>query len=253
VVEVKPEVEPEEDAMRSRVIQNGTSETSKAGPGQQVPVVELTGGGGSEVQRHPRRGSSTMRSRRAFIGAAAIVLSYPVAVAVQLLFDRGGDTLIHLVMGSGFVLFATSVVDFQLPRWVNVVGAAAAGTFGVIFLLQGVSDLTHIEPLRHVAFDVLGHQVERLLPDVVYAWFVALLLMSSWGKSRFLGWVVMTIVVGLEIATLITLLLGAPMPSVKVLILLPFVWLLFESAKAAPTGTRGGRPGEAAVAARHEG
>ena len=41
--------------------------------------------------------------------------------------------------------------------------------------MQGVVDLTNIEPLRVLAFDVLGHHVERLLPDVVYLWFAALL------------------------------------------------------------------------------
>ena len=163
------------------------------------------------------------------------MLSYPLAVATELLFGRGGDTVIHLMMGTGFVIFATSVFDFDLPRWVNVIGAAAAGAFGAIFLMQGVSDLTHLEGVRYLAFDVLGHEVERLLPDVVYIWFVALLLGASQGKSRVLGWVVMLTVVGLEIATLASLLLGVPMASVKVLVLLPFVWLLFESAKKRPT------------------
>jgi hypothetical protein len=192
-----------------------------------------------------------MRSRRAFISAGAIVLSYPAAVAVQLLFGQGGDTVVHLVMGAGFVVFATSVGDFGLPRWVNVMGAAAAGAFGTIFLLQGVSDLTHVEPLRHVAFDVLGHELERLLPDVVYVWFVALLLVVSAGKSRFLGWAVMLIVVGLEIAALATLVLGVPMVSVEVLILLPFVWLLFESVKPVETTTsRHKSPPSSALAGR---
>lgn len=172
-----------------------------------------------------------MRSVRGFVGAATVVLSYPAALAVQLLFGAGGNTVIHLVMGAGFVIFATSVADFGLPRWVNVLGAAAAGLFGVIFLLQGVSDLTHLEPLEHVAFDILGQELERFLPDVVYLWFVVLLLVGSTGKSRVLGWVVMLIVVGLELATLATHLLGRPMASVAVLVLLPFVWLLFESAE----------------------
>jgi hypothetical protein len=179
-----------------------------------------------------------MRSKRAFIGAAIVVLSYPLALGVGLL---GGDAepVIHLVMGTGFVVFATSVFDFALPRWINLVGAVAAAAFGAIFLMQGVSDLTHVEALRFVAFDVLGHHVERLLPDVVYLWFVALLLLASTGWSRWLGWAVMLVVVGLEVATFVTLLLGAPMGSVKLLILLPFVWLLFESAKRMP-GRRGG-------------
>jgi hypothetical protein len=176
-----------------------------------------------------------MRSVRGLVGAATILLSYLAALAVQQLFGSGGDTVIHLVMGAGFVTFATSVFDFGLPRWVNIIGAAAAGAFGAIFLMQGVSDLTHVEGLRYVAFDVLGHHLERLLPDVVYVWFVALLLGSSQGKSRFLGWAVMVVVVGLEIATLVSLLLDGPLESVKVLILLPFVWLLVESAKQQPT------------------
>jgi hypothetical protein len=188
-----------------------------------------------------------MRSRRGFAGAATILFSYPAALAVQQLIGSGGDTFIHLVMGTGFVIFATSVFDFGLHRWVNIIGAAAAGAFGAIFLMQGVSDLTHLEGLRYVAFDVLGHQVERLLPDVVYLWFVALLLGSSQGKSRILGGTVMLIVIGLEIATLVGHLLGAPMESVKVLILLPFVWLLFESAKRQPT--RSTAPQDEAAAA----
>jgi hypothetical protein len=193
-----------------------------------------------------------VRSKRAFVGAAMIVLSYPAAIAVALLFGSGGDTVIHFVMGSGFVIFATSVFDFDLPRWVNVIGAAAAGAFGAIFLLQGVSDLTHLEGVRHVAFDVLGQQVERLLPDVVFLWFIALLLGASWGRSRILGWAVMVIVVGLEIATLVGLLFGVSLATGLLVILLPFVWLLFESAKQPTTSSVPVRAEAAAGSGRGE-
>lgn len=142
-----------------------------------------------------------MRSKRAFIGAAMIALSCPLALGVGL-FGGGAETVIHVVMGTGFVVFALSVFDVALPRCINVVAAVAAATSGAIFLMQGVSDLTHVEALRYVAFDVMG-----------------------------IGWAVMLVVVGLEVAAFVTLLLGAPMGSVKFLILLPFVWLLFESAK----------------------
>jgi hypothetical protein len=178
-----------------------------------------------------------------------IVLSYPAAIAVDLLFGSGAATVIHFVMGGGFVIFATSVFDFDLPRWVNVIGAAAAGAFGTIFLLQGVSDVTHLEGVRYLAFDVLGHQVERLLPDVVFLWFIALLLGASGGRSRILGWAVMVIVVGLEIATLVGLLFGVSISTVLVGMLLPFVWLLFESAKQQPTSSVPA-PTEAAAGSR---
>jgi hypothetical protein len=180
-----------------------------------------------------------MRSSRAFVGAATVVLSYPAAIAVQQLFGSGADTVIHLVTGTGFLVVAASMFDFDLPRWINVVGAVAAGAFGLIFVLQGVADLTQLEWLRYLAFDVLGRHVERLLPDVVYLWFVALLLGDSRGRSRVLGWVVMVAVVGVEMVTLVTLLMGSPIAGVKLVILLPFVWLLVESGKREqPTAAR---------------
>ena len=92
-----------------------------------------------------------MRSSRAFVGAATVVLSYPAAIAVQQLFGSGADTVIHLVTGTGFLVVAASMFDVDLPRWVNVVGAVAAGAFGLIFVLQGVADLTQLEWLRYLA------------------------------------------------------------------------------------------------------
>jgi hypothetical protein len=176
-----------------------------------------------------------MRSRRGLIAAALVVGSYLAAVAVGLLGGAGTSTIVHFVMGTGLVLFAASVVDFGLPRWVNIPGAAAAAALGAIFLMQGIAEVTGSEGVRYVAFDVLGHQLERFLPDVIYLWFVALLLLASRGKTRILGWVVMLIVVGYELASLVTFLLGIPMLNLNVIVLLlPFVWLLFESAKRRP-------------------
>jgi hypothetical protein len=101
----------------------------------------------------------------------------------------------------------------------------------VIFLLQWVSDVTHVGGVRVVAFDVLGHHLERVFPDVVYFWFIALLLWASTGRSRVLGWVVMTLVVATELAALAAQVFDLTLPNLKVVILLPFVWLLFEAAE----------------------
>jgi hypothetical protein len=179
-----------------------------------------------------------MRSIKAFVAAATIVLSYPLALGVEQLVVGGANTVVHLVTGAGFVLFATSVFDFDLPRWVNVIGTVAAAAFGAIFLMQGVVDLTNVEPLRTLAFDVLGQHVERLLPDVVYLWFAALLLLDSAGRSRILGWAVMVLVFAAELGTLAALLFQFSFPDLKVVVLLPFVWLLFESAERRGTPRR---------------
>jgi hypothetical protein len=151
---------------------------------------------------------------------------------VQLLFDAGGSTVVHFVMGAALVLFATAVFDFHLPRWVTLAACVAAATLGGIFLLQGIAEVTQLEPIRFLAFDVLGRWLERLLPDVMYLWFVLLLLLASSGITRVLGWIVMVIVVVYEIASWASLLFGFPMVNLSVVVLLlPFVWLAFESGK----------------------
>jgi hypothetical protein len=90
-------------------------------------VVVEPDSSGSDVTPDYRDGSPIMRSSRAFVGAATVVLSYPAAIAVQQLFGSGADTVIHLVTGTGFLVVAASMFDVDLPRWVNVVGAVAAG------------------------------------------------------------------------------------------------------------------------------
>jgi hypothetical protein len=65
----------------------------------------------------------------------------------------------------------------------------------------------------------------------VYLWFAVLLLLDSTGRSRVLGWVVMLLVAAAELGTLAAVLFQFSFPNVKVLVLLPFVWLLVESAE----------------------
>ena len=185
-----------------------------------------------------------MRSTRGLIGAATVLLSYPVAIAATMML--GGDAaslIVHLFMGAGFIILASSVVDFGLPRWVNVVGAAAFGGFGAIFMLQGVADLVHVEALSNVAYNVLGGPVERVLPDVGYLWFAALLLGASQGKSRFVGLAIMPAIIGLEVAALAGVFLGVEFPVLKFLLLLPPVWLIFESVKGQAPRTLGSSRG----------
>jgi hypothetical protein len=177
-----------------------------------------------------------MRSARGAAAAALTLAAIPLAVIASSAFDNdAAETAIHFSVGLGFLLFAAAVFDFGLPRWANVVGAAAGGAFGGILLLQGISELVHIQGVTYLAFDVLGRQVERVLPDVFYVWFAALLLAGSTGRTSWVGWAIMPIVIGLEVAIVAGVLIGIDVPFIKLAFFLPMIWLLLESLKSRPS------------------
>ena len=181
-----------------------------------------------------------MRSPRGFLAALFFLLAIPLAVLGQRLLGIGVETILHLALAAGFALIAFAVFDFKLTKWINWIGCVATGALAVIFLLQGVSGLIQSDSLTHLAFQVLGQRLEKWLGDLLIFWFVAMLLMDSQGKTRILGLVAMSIVVCLEAYSFSLSYLGASLdaaaPSLKVLYLLPFVWLLFESKKKSSLG-----------------
>lgn len=140
-----------------------------------------------------------MRSRRGFLAALVFLLGLPIAVLSQMLFGAEVETMIHFLFGAGFALISFSVFDFKTPRWITWIGSASTGALAAIFLLQGVSELIQNESLTHFAFQVLGQRLERVLPDLLIVWFVAMLLTDSQGWTRILGFVVMSIAVGVEV------------------------------------------------------
>jgi hypothetical protein len=185
-----------------------------------------------------------MRSTLGLAAAVAGLLTYPAAiVAGMLVGEDAATTTVHFMLGSAFVLLAAAMFDFGLNRWVTWLGAAAAGVFGGTFLLQGVADLTQIAFLDWLAFDILGQQLERILPDVVYIWFAALLLTGTTGISRLVGWAIVPLLFGLELAIVVGALIGVTVPFTILTIFLPFIWLLIESVK---------RPSPAAVGDRRQ-
>jgi len=140
--------------------------------------------------------------------------------------------MIHFVLAAGSFLLAFSVFDFQLPRWMNWIGCAAALALGTIFLLQAVALLVPNESLNYVAYEVLGQWPEGWLPDVLILWLVAMLVFDSQGKSRILGIVAVSIAVCLEVYSHTLRFLGtSPTEILRLLMLLLFVWLLLESTK----------------------
>jgi hypothetical protein len=140
--------------------------------------------------------------------------------------------MIHFVLAAGSLLLAFAVFDFKLPRWMNWIGCAAALAVGSIFLLQAVALLIPNESLNYFAYEVLGQWPEGWLPDVVILWFVGMLVLDSQGKSRILGIVAVSIAVGSELYSHTLRFLGtSPSATLKLLMLLLFVWLLVESTK----------------------
>jgi hypothetical protein len=165
-------------------------------------------------------------------------LAVPVALLVQLIVGSGAELVLHLVGGVGFLLTAFAVFDFKPPRWLPWVGCLSAGAFGVTFLLQGISQLLDIDWLTYLAFQILGQQVEGLSADVFLVWCSATVLLMSHGKVKLFGIGMMALAVGAEIYSNGVRYFGSGAggvsPLLKLVLLLPFVWLLLESSKKIP-------------------
>lgn len=172
-----------------------------------------------------------MRSPRGLIGSILIVASLPAAIAVALITGGGGEPIIHFGVGLGFLLLATAAMDFSPSAAVGWFGAIVAGAFGGIFVLQGVSDAVGNETLHQIAFQVFGQQIERTLPDLFLVWCVIILATTSEGRSRILGWAIVGGVIALELAVRLGPIVGLNSPDPRFHILLPAVWLIFESAR----------------------
>jgi hypothetical protein len=173
-----------------------------------------------------------MRSPLGLLAALAFLLAVPISFGCQILFGSGAGTAIHFALAAGSALLAFSVFDFELPRWMNWIGCVAALALGTIFLLQAVALLIPMESLYYYAYQVLGQWPEGWLPDVVFLWFIAMLVLDSRGKTRILGVVTISLAVCYVLYSHVLTFLGTSgSESLKLLMLLPFVWLLFESTK----------------------
>jgi hypothetical protein len=181
-----------------------------------------------------RRGISGVRIRSplGLLAALTFLVGIPISFGWQILFGSGAGTMIHFFLAAGSLLLAFCVFDFKLPRWMNWIGCTAALALGTIFLLQAVALLIANESLNYFAYEVLGQWPEGWLPDVVILWFVGMLVFDSQGKSRIFGIVAVSIAVCSELYSHILRFGGTPdTGSLKLLVLLLFVWLLLESTK----------------------
>lgn len=175
------------------------------------------------------RKRAPMKSLRGFISSLCFLSAIPVAILYQMVLGGGVETLIHWIFAAGFAFSALAVFDFKTGQWVNTFASAATGALAVIFFMQGLSYLIHNESLSDIAFRILGQELERGLCDVFIIWLIVMLFMDSKGFTRIFGFVSMSIVVAVEIYTI--LLPDKAPDSLKALYLSAFVWFFFESLK----------------------
>ena len=184
-----------------------------------------------------------MRSIWAVAAAVTMLLSIPLAVASSALGENAPDIVVHVVLGTGMLLFVRAVFDFALPRWINVIGALSAGAFAVVFLLQAVSRLfPENAALEDLAFGLFGDWPELLLVLGIDAWFLGLLLLGTEGRTRLIGWALIPLITGYHLISMAGVVLATRVPSLGVIsLLLPFVWLLIEGAKRGESAGLGPR------------
>lgn len=150
-----------------------------------------------------------------------------------MLFDTGVEVVIHGALAVGCALMAFAVFDFKTPRWDTWMGALSTGVLAAVFLLQGVSEVIHNEALAYVAYQVVGQRLEGWLVDLFMAWCVVVLVVGRQATKKVLGSVVMATVACVKAYALGLACHGASLereaPMLKILWLLPFVWILLES------------------------
>jgi hypothetical protein len=177
-----------------------------------------------------------MRSPRGFAASIVFLLLVPLALVYLAVVGAGVDIAMHAALALGSALMAFAVFDFSTARWIAWIGAASIGGLAVVFALQGLSELVQSAPLTYLVFQVLGQRLEGWLVDVFLLWCVAVLLVDSHGKTRVLGMIAMAIAVSVEAYANGLSFFGSSLnveaPILKVLVLLPFAWLLLESRKA---------------------
>ena len=170
-----------------------------------------------------------MRSPRAVSAALILLLGVALALITGIVFGDGAENVIHLALAASFLVLAFAVFDFRLQTWINLAASVATGTLGAIFLLQGASDLAHSARLQHLAYEVLGQRLEKVLGDAFLLWCVAMLFRDSTGRTRILGVVVLATIAFVEIYSSVTAYVGGEAPGVLKLFYLPlFIWLLLE-------------------------
>lgn len=174
-----------------------------------------------------------MRSRYGFAASAVLLVSIPVAFMVEMAFDKGAETTLHLALATGAALLAVSNFDFRLPYLVKLAASLSAALLAVIFILQAITDIFALDSLRQIAFVTLGQLPERVLVDVILLGLAAILISDSSGLTRFVGILTVGSAVAVELYSYWLIhhgsTLDAEFGALKLAVLGPFIWLALES------------------------
>lgn len=179
-----------------------------------------------------------MRSPLTFWGSIVLLGTLPIALLSQAVFGVDAEMVVHAGLGLGCALLAAK--NFKAtPGWLMFMGSCAAVILEVIFLLQFLAQLDSVASLHRVAFDILGQWPESLFISLLTIWLGGVLLTDSRGATRILGWITVPPAILFMALSYAGPFLGIPLtdtyPVLKVLLLVPFIWLGLESRKPADT------------------
>ena len=178
-----------------------------------------------------------MKSPRGFTAAILFLSALPLAALYQGLAGGGGETVIHFSIALGSGLLCSAIHDFPTSLWATWLGRLSTGPLAIIFALQGTSELTRSDRLKDVAFRVLGQQLEGWLLTGLLVWCMTVVLSGGHGKTKLLGLIAVSSAATVRAYATILPLSGtsleAAAPALKLLYLMPFVWLLAESKRRA--------------------
>jgi hypothetical protein len=183
-----------------------------------------------------------MKSSRGFAGALLFLSALPLALLYQMLAGHGGEIPIHFSFSLGSVLLCSAISDFRTPSWATWLGRLSIGLLAIIFALQGISELARNDRLTKVAYQGLGQQLEGWLLAGFLLWCMTAVLVDGHGKTKILGLFAVSSAAAVRAYASVLPLSGQSLettaPVLKLVYLLPFVWLLAESRRQSSLGIR---------------
>ena len=173
-----------------------------------------------------------VRSARGALGALVLLSALPITIVYQLFIPVGAEAVIHFALAVGTLLVGLSVFDFATPSWLKSVTCVAASALAVIFLAQGLGELTQNETLKNFAFSrELGGWGEMMTISIIMVWFMAVALTHGLGPTMIVGVLSPAFVIGLGAWSVVFAPPTGTPQELRLLFLLPIVWFLFVSAQ----------------------